>query len=435
MSVGIDLINVMRENASTTYQERIPEATQTNLSQIADLLLSADFKDTYNEFIGIIEKIALTLFVERSYTNKLKRLKKGRLPLGATIEELAIEPAKGTTFDAEGKNNMARVLPHTIAYYHNHIFKHTYSVSVSRYQIRTAFTTPSNLDRFITNTINSLYKGYEQDEFLMTKEVIGNEIPNAYQIETPKPIDNDTGKDFMYNLRSIVMGLEFLSTKYSPIGFPINSPSEKLVLLINYDVLAKISVEVLASAFNKSDTDYTTKIIAVDNFGDFNNSLKDMGKDYSAYAMLVDEDACLFYDIDTFMERDHNGKGAFDTMHLQYSGNYAFSHIYNLVAFVENKMIELTTPSDYIATATNEVVTNHSKNASYVTDLTDCTLHFYKDGNEVVSGTASVVYTFKDGKTESVSLTGSASGFTLKNPTTASKTSADVVSISLTSIA
>ena len=36
----------------------------------------------------------------------------------------------------------------------------------------------------------------------------------------------------------------------------------------------------------------------------------------SSYAMLVDDEGALFYDQDMYMDKDHNGKGAFDTMHL-----------------------------------------------------------------------------------------------------------------------
>lgn len=407
MSNGIQLLNIMREYASVDYQNRVPEATKTNIAEIGDIILSADFNDTYNEFIGIIQKIALTLFVSRAYENPLKRLTKGTLPIGATIEELAVEIAKGTAFDPTGTNNMARVLPHTIAYYHTHITEETYQVSISRYQIRTAFRNEGSLDRFIAEQVNSLYRGYEQDDFLKMKEAIGGEVLNAKPVVVAKPTNNETGKNFVKALRNTVQAMTYLNTEYSPIGFPFHTPVNRQVLLIDYKILSEISVEVLASAFNRADVDYQTAIIPIDDFGSLNNTLNGLTIPQGAYAILLDEEAPLFYGMDFFMERDHNGKGAFDTLSLHVRKNYGFSHIRDIAVFCENAPIELKTTDDtksiLLAGVNTSLNTNKYKNL-LKTSAGDMAIYVYKDG-ELAVGTASLTITNNDGTTSTTTAT------------------------------
>ena len=47
---AMDILNVIRANASSTYQERIPEATQDNIREIGNAMLT--YESTQNEFLN-----------------------------------------------------------------------------------------------------------------------------------------------------------------------------------------------------------------------------------------------------------------------------------------------------------------------------------------------------------------------------------------------
>ena len=410
---GIDLINTMRENASLDYQDRIPLADRTNLAEIGNLLASTEFEPQRTEFLGLLQKVALTIFVQRAYNNPLKVLKKGRLPLGLTIEEIAIDICKGNAFDPTGANNMARVVPNAINFYHAHLLDETYSASVSRYQLITGFTSEANLNRMLENIINSMYNGFEVDEFIKMKEAYGTEIPNAYPVVITKPSTTLEAEAFVEKLREVVMGLTYPSTKYNPVGITSWTPTERQVLLIDYKVLAKVSVRVLASAFNRNDVDFTTRIIAIDDFGSLNETLKSATDntgtsiDASCYAMLIDDEGALFYDLEMYMDRDHNGKGAFDTMHLHVKENFAVSQARNLVAFVnKSAYIELDTDDkEYWAIAVNSGVGSKMAKTNSIFATLIAQLKLYKDG-QVVSTlstqTNGLVFYYADGTSQAV---------------------------------
>ena len=75
----IQIMNTIRDNASAEYQERIPEATKTNIQEIGGIMLS-DVR-LANQWTGaLMNKIAKTVFIGRLFRNPLAILKKGNKP-------------------------------------------------------------------------------------------------------------------------------------------------------------------------------------------------------------------------------------------------------------------------------------------------------------------------------------------------------------------
>lgn len=331
MANSIDLLNAMRAEASATYQDRIPIATQDNLAKIGSLLTALGYEDTYSEWVGLVGKVALTIFTSRAYTNPLKMLKKGRLPLGQTLEEIFIQMAKASEFDPEGTDPLKRVIPKGVTLYHQKEFFHTYAATISRAQVVNAFTSAGTLDRFFVETINSLYSGYEQDEFLMMKQLLVQELPNAYTLAMKPLTDEETSKTFVRALRQKILDLGFMSNEYNPLGVLTHTPKEDLVLFIDTKTYARIGVDVLASAFNMQEVNWNIRILPLDNLT--------FGENNTCFALLVDSAAVKVYDKQFFMDRQHNGKGSYDTFYLQVNELMGFSHVGNLIAFCADPRI------------------------------------------------------------------------------------------------
>lgn len=325
---SIDLLNQIRANASETYQERIPEATKENLTAVGELLTSAGYEAIYNEWLGAIGKIALTIFTNRSYQNPLKVLKKGKLGLGETLEEIFVAIAKGQVFDPEATDGFVRKLPDAVTFYHSKTFDQTYSVSVSRRQVLGAFQSEGTLDRFFTECINSLYSGYEYDEYLTLRELILQEAKNGYVIASPDPTTAEGGKAFVKSLREQVMQLGFMHSDRNPLGVLTHTPREDLVLFVSPDVYSSISVEVLASAFNRADVDWETRIIVLDDF----SSLK-LGDDDKPFAILMDANSIQVRDRDISMLTQPNAANASIKYYLHVLELMAVSHVGNIITW------------------------------------------------------------------------------------------------------
>lgn len=341
---SIDFLNDIRKNATTDYKERIPQATQDNLALVGGLLTSLDNKALLNEFSGFLGKIALTVFTSRMYENPLKILKKGKMPLGQTLEEIFVEIAKGKDFDPSGANNMAKVKADSIGLYHSKEFNQTYSKSVSRKQVINAFTDESTLDSFFTEVINSLYSGYETDEYLIMKQLLLEDYANGAvrTISSEDILTVEQEKELLASIREETLKMGFQSNEYNGLGVTTHSKAEDLVLLVDATLLAHIGVNVFASAFNLSEVNWQTKIIPIDNFDFIDNiSERQQGKAKETIirAMLVDSKGIKVYDKDIFMDEDHNGKGAFTTYHLHVNMLLGKSHVTNICTWITNENV------------------------------------------------------------------------------------------------
>ena len=113
------ILNTIRSNATETYQERVPVATQQNLANVGSAITSYDV--TKNEFIdSLINRIGIVLIQNKSWANPLRRFKKGQLPYGKDIEDIFVDIVKGHSFDQEKAETevFKRELPNVKTIFH-----------------------------------------------------------------------------------------------------------------------------------------------------------------------------------------------------------------------------------------------------------------------------------------------------------------------------
>lgn len=108
----INVLNTIRANASPTYQERVPQATQDNITAVGNPLL--EYNATMNEFLtSLVNRIGLVIVRNKELNNPLAILKQGEMPLGKDIEEIWTNPAKAETFNPQSTDLLKRKLPDT----------------------------------------------------------------------------------------------------------------------------------------------------------------------------------------------------------------------------------------------------------------------------------------------------------------------------------
>ena len=95
---SVQILNAIRANASSTYQERIPVATRENIREVGNAMMR--YQAVQNEFIdALVNRIARVIITSKSYENPLRMFKKGMLEYGETIEEVFVNIAKAHQFD------------------------------------------------------------------------------------------------------------------------------------------------------------------------------------------------------------------------------------------------------------------------------------------------------------------------------------------------
>lgn len=332
----LEILNTIRDNATATYQARIPEATRTNMDAIRYAMIDDDNIQVANEFVNtLLNKLVKSVVHTKIFTNPLKSLKKGKKPLGDTVEEIYANFIKGQQYDSTGAKLLTRTLPDVKTVYHRMNYQMQYPVTVSREQLSKAFMSEDALEKFITNLINTLYNSAELDEFINIKQMIKSALDkNAVKtVEVADPLTSaENAKEFIKAIKTISGLMVFPSAEHN--GYltaqstdtnPVTTFSRKdeQVLIIDTATDTTLSVDVLASIFNMTVAEFNdTKKIVIDAF-----------PDTKVRAFLVDESFFQIYDDLFTITHFNNGQGLYDNYYLNVWMTYAYSILVNAVAF------------------------------------------------------------------------------------------------------
>lgn len=332
----VTLMNTIRDNASAQYQSRIPTATASNVEDVRFAMLSDENVVVANEFISsLLNNVVRKQLITKIFTNPLKALKKGKKPLGDTVEEVYTNFIKGQTFDETGANLLQRKLPDVKTVYHRMNYKQTYPVTISQELLAKAFRSWENLESFINDIINKLYTSAELDEFINMKKALTSaiEAKAVVKCEIADPLASEgNAKEFIKIVKTYSRLMTFPSEAYNgylqaqdtdTVPITTLTSKEDQVLILDAATDVSVSVDVLASLFNMSVAEFNdTKKIVIDTFGD-----------KTTCAMLIDDAFLQFYDDFFVFKKFENGLGLYDNYYLHVAQTQAFSILVNAVAF------------------------------------------------------------------------------------------------------
>ena len=331
-----EILNTIRDNASEMYRERIPEATQTNIEEVQQAMCDPNNAVVTNEFMNtLLNMIIKQVIHSKLFSNPLKALKKGKKPLGDTIEEIYTNFIKADVYDQTGANLLQRKLPDTKTVFHRMNRQDKYKITVNPEQLFKAFASYDKLQSYIATIINSLYNSSELDEFILTKELLRQAYDNnaIVVVNVPDPLTSaDNGKEFIRIVKTVSGDMVFPNsnnnaylTAQSTDDKPIItfSRKEEQVLIIDNPTNVSVDINVLASIFNMSVAEFNeTKKIVIDAF-----------PDPDVRACLVDEAFFQIYD-DLLMFREfQNPEGLYNNYYLHVWQTLAYSPLVNAVVF------------------------------------------------------------------------------------------------------
>lgn len=332
----INILNTIRDNASDTYKERIPEATQNNIIAVQEVMTDPSQAVVTNEFIGtLLNMIIKQQIITKNFSDPLKALKKGKKPLGDTVEEIYVNFLKAKQYDPTGAELLKRELPDVKTVYHRMNRQDKYKVTVSPEELFKAFSSYDKLESFIANIINTLYNSSELDEFVLMKQLIKQAYDqNALKVvEIPDPLKSEqNGKAFIKTVKTISGDMVFPNsnnnawlTAQSTDNVPLITFSKKSeqVLLLDNATDVSVSVDVLASIFNMSVAEFNdTKKIIIDAF-----------PDPDIRGALVDEQFFQVFDDLVYFKKWENAEGLYDNYYLHIWQTLAYSPLVNAVVF------------------------------------------------------------------------------------------------------
>lgn len=270
---SIDVVNAIRNSASVDYRNYVPYAYESSdLRTIGNIIM--DDPQLMNEFIKpLINRISLAFLTSDAYQNPWKALKKGILSKGEVVEEIFADLIKGFAFDADADGSNAGLIfkryegnIHTAFHYTNVMCY--YPNSVEYELLDRAFNSDAEMQSFIKDgLIGAIYDSMEYDEFQLIKYLIAKRACNG-QIATVDISGADTNSDITAIIKGVSNDFRFKKSKYNPAGVKTKSDPDRQYIILNTAFDAKVSVDVLAVAFNMDKAEFLGHKLLVDDFGD-----------------------------------------------------------------------------------------------------------------------------------------------------------------------
>ena len=377
----LDILNVIRQNASYDYQQNVPEVTQaTDIPKVGEVIYGTPA--FANQFLNaLINRIATVRVQSATFNNPYSMLKKGYIEFGETIEDIFVGIAKVVDYTPEkgASREFKRTMPDVKSAFHTMNWRVMYPVTIQDEDLKLAFLSIDGVTDLIAKIVDQIYTGAEYDEFLLFKYLLIKAISHGKM--KPVSIGNGTDlKDSAVQFRGISNLLPFMSRDYNEAGVKTTTPKDRQVIFMDATFNANYDVNVLASAFNMDKADFMGRLFLIDNWTSFDNERFEVIRENSdgleevtaselallagVKAVLMDENWFQVYDNNNKFTEKYVASGLYWNYFYHTWKTISSSPFANAVVFVTSNAS--TTLPDSIAV---EIVGKDSSNVATVFTL------------------------------------------------------------------
>ena len=350
----LDILNVIRQNASYDYQQNVPEVTQaTDIPKVGEVIYGTPA--FANQFLNaLINRIALVRVQSATFNNPYAVLKKGYLEYGETVEDIFVNIVKAVDFTPEKgeEREFKRSLPDVRSAFHVMNWRVMYPVTIQDEDLKQAFLSLNGVTDLIAKIVDMVYTGAEYDEFLLFKYMLIKGIAHgAMEYIVPDitgyPTDPHTYAKLFRGTSNI---LPFMSSAHNQAGVKTTTPKDRQVIFMDAKFNADFDVDVLASAFNMDKADFMGRLFLIDNWTTFDNERFDVIRANSdglelvtdeelemmgrVKAVILDENWFQVYDNNNKFTEKYVASGLYWNYFYHTWKTISFSPFANAIAFV-----------------------------------------------------------------------------------------------------
>lgn len=348
----IDILNVIRNNASYEYQQNIPVINDAaGIPGVGEVLYGNP--TLANEFINaLVNRIALVVVNSAVFNNPYRDLKKGFLEYGESVEEIFVKLIEVHEYSVEkaASREFKNYKPKAESAFHIMNWKVLYPVSIERENLKRAFLSADGVENLITSIVEQIYTSASYDEFLLFKYLLIKTIATGKAY--PVAVDMSDTKNAAVAFRGYSNMLTFMKDQFNVAHVKSNTPKERQYIFMDSQFNAQFDVEVLSAAFNMDKADFMGRLHLIDDWTSFDNERFEIIRTYSdmieevtaeelalmqnVKAVLVDERFFQVYDNETVMTDQRVGSGLYWNYFYHTWKTISFSPFANIIAFVDS---------------------------------------------------------------------------------------------------
>lgn len=380
-NVSKDVINaILNEGWSVNYRDYVP-ITATDADSIRDIgKIIMDAPNLRNAFASdLINRVVLVIVTSKMYENPWARLKKGKLDIGETVEEIFVNMAKAELYNPAGSAETVfkRSIPDIRAAFHVVNYQVFYPVTIENEDLSMAFTTQNGLYNLIEKIYETLYTADAYDEFNVMKYLIAEHILAGHikAVQIPSVQQSEANvRTAVAKIKATSNKMKFQTSEYNLAGVKTHVKHENQTIIVSADFDAMMDVQVLAASFNMEKAEFLSKRLLVDSFGNIdiprlaecapelcqnivydtdghvvsaelkNISAEELDMLTSIPAVIIDDDYMQIYDRLVTMEDIRNPKGLYTNAFLHCWKIFSISPFAPAVAFsdIENSVMSVS---------------------------------------------------------------------------------------------
>lgn len=266
-ATNVNILNAMRSEYE--LENRIPEATLSNLQQIFTTMMS--YSQGRNTVIpSLLERIGLQTVDTTAWRNPLAMYKKDPMRYGMTHEETFVNMCKGKLYDPRESYEYAfqQYQSYIMSVFHKVNLQMQYPVTITYDNLRSAFLSEYGIRDMMAAKMESAVTGANWDEYNAMKGMIdaGYEQQILPAVTVPAVADESTAKTLLTEIKAAVNEFRFPNPANNIAGATSASEPYNLIWITTPRVDANISVEALAYAFNMDKAQVDVRTVIVDKF-------------------------------------------------------------------------------------------------------------------------------------------------------------------------
>ena len=238
-ATNAQILNAIRTDASLAYQQRIPAATQGDITDTVNHLL--EYRPMMNEFIdALVNRIGDVVIKSKVWSNPLAEFKRGMMQYGETIEELATTLLQAKRYDPNKcyDDVFKCSPPDVMSNFHSINRQDYYELTVNDMLLRRAFLNDYGLQDLVGRIMETPYTSDYWDEYLIMRNLFAeyDRIDGFHKIQVPdassattRAEKQDKAMAITEAVRGMIGKLKFMSGNYNAAGVPTFTNVDDLV--------------------------------------------------------------------------------------------------------------------------------------------------------------------------------------------------------------
>lgn len=388
----LDILNVIRQNASYEYQSQVPVIKQAiDIPKVGAVIYGTPA--LANHFLNaLINRIAMVRVQSATFNNPYRDLKKGYIEYGETIEDIFVSIAKVVEYTPEKseEREFKRTIPDVRSLFHVINWRVMYPVTIQDEDLKQAFLSIEGVQDLIAKIVDSVYTAAEYDEFLLFKYLLIKNITKGML----KPISIGDGTDLKkaaVSFRGTSNLLPFMSDQYNAAKVYTTTPRNKQHIFMDATFNAQFDVDVLASAFNMDKANFMGRLHLIDYFNTFDNKRFEIIRENSTgLEEVTDEELALMADVKAVLV-DENFFQVYDNKD-QFTEKYVASGLYWNYFYHVWKTVSTSNFSNAVVFVLDSATLTAPESLEFVVSNTDTsedawTISFIYNGAETLADT------------------------------------------------